>query len=95
MYGSHCLKTYSQTQDTIALSSVESELYGILKAATMRVGIKSLLGNLDSFIDSASIRALFGMSGQVCARGGGVRKGSKGPPNRIHVSLSIYMYIFY
>ncbi len=46
MLGSHCLKTYSQTQDTIALSSGESEFYGIVKAAIMGVGIKSLFGVL-------------------------------------------------
>ncbi len=46
MFGSHCLKTYSQRQDTIALSSRESEFYGIAKAATMGVGIKSLFGDL-------------------------------------------------
>ncbi len=46
MFGSHCLKTYSQTQKTIALSSGESEFYGIVKAATTGVGIKSLFGSL-------------------------------------------------
>ncbi len=46
MFGSRCLKTCSQTQDTIALSSRESEFYGILTAATMVVGIKSLFGDL-------------------------------------------------
>ncbi len=45
-FGSHCLKTYSQTQDTIALSSGESEFYGIVKAATMGLGMKSLFGDL-------------------------------------------------
>ncbi len=35
VFGSHCLKTYSQTQDTKTLSSGESEFYGIVKAATM------------------------------------------------------------
>ena len=35
MLGGHCVKTYSQTQETIALSSGESEFYGIVKAATM------------------------------------------------------------
>jgi hypothetical protein len=51
MLGSQCLKTYSQTQDTIPLSSGESEFYGIVKAATMGVGIKSLFGDLGSQIE--------------------------------------------
>ena len=46
MFGSHCLKTYSQTQETIALSSGESEFYGIVKAATMGIGIKSMFKDL-------------------------------------------------
>ncbi len=33
-------------QDTIELSSGESEFYGIVKAATMGVGIKSFFGDL-------------------------------------------------
>ncbi len=35
MFGSHCLKTHIQMQEIIALSSGESEFYGIVKAATM------------------------------------------------------------
>jgi hypothetical protein len=46
MFGSHCVKTYSQTQDTIALSSGESEFYGIVKAAMMGLGMKGLLEDL-------------------------------------------------
>ena len=42
MFGSHCLKTYSHTQETVALSSGESEFYGIVKAATMGLGMKRL-----------------------------------------------------
>ena len=46
MFGSHCIKTYSQTQETIALSSGESEFYGIVKAAAMGLGMKGLMENL-------------------------------------------------
>ncbi len=56
MFGSHCFKTHSQsqatvpnqsqTQDTLQASSGESEFYGIVKAATMGVGIESLFGDL-------------------------------------------------
>ncbi len=45
MFGSHCLKTYGQTKDTVALSSGESEFYGIAKAATMGVGIATWFGD--------------------------------------------------
>ena len=45
MFGNHCIKTYSQTQETIALSSGESEFYGIVKAAAMGLGMKGLMGD--------------------------------------------------
>jgi hypothetical protein len=46
MLGEHCLKTYSQTQETIALSSGESEFYGIVKAASVGLGMRGLLKDL-------------------------------------------------
>ncbi len=46
MFDSRCLKTYSQPQETIALSSGEFEFYGILMAATMGVCVKSISGDL-------------------------------------------------
>jgi hypothetical protein len=46
MFGSHCIKMHSQTQETIALSSGESELYGIVKAAAMGLGVKGLMEDL-------------------------------------------------
>ena len=46
MFGKHCTKTYSQTQETVALSSGESEFYGIVKAATMGLGMKGLMEDL-------------------------------------------------
>jgi hypothetical protein len=46
MFGAHCIKTYSQTQETIALSSGESEFYGIVKAAAMGLGMKGLMADL-------------------------------------------------
>ncbi len=35
MFGSHCVKTCSQTQEIVAWSSGEPEFYGIVEAATM------------------------------------------------------------
>ncbi len=46
MHGGHCVKTYSQRQETIALSSGELEFYRIAKAAMMGLGTNGLLGNL-------------------------------------------------
>ncbi len=45
MLGGHCVDTYSQTQETIVLSSEESEFYGIAQVATMGLGIEGLLGD--------------------------------------------------
>ncbi len=69
MVGSRCLKTYSQTQDTPALSSGESEFYGVVRAATMGVGIKSLFGDLGLEMeaqvntDSSGARSISSRSG--------------------------------
>ena len=46
MFGKHCVKTHSHTQDAIALSSGESEFYGIVKAATQGLGAKGLFEDL-------------------------------------------------
>ncbi len=46
MFGKQCIKTHSQTQETIALSIGESEFYGIAKAAAMGLGTKGLMEDL-------------------------------------------------
>ncbi len=46
MFGKHCIKTFTQTQETVALSSGESEFYGIVKVATMGLGMKGLMADL-------------------------------------------------
>ena len=43
IFGNHCIKTYSQTQETIALSPGESDFYGIAKAAAMGLGMKGMM----------------------------------------------------
>ncbi len=40
MFGNHFIKMHSLTQETVPLSSGESELYGIVKVATMKVSWK-------------------------------------------------------
>ena len=37
MIGDHCIKTWSNTQDTIALSSGEAEYYRIVRGAAEKV----------------------------------------------------------
>ncbi len=46
MFGNHSTKSYSQIQETIALSSGESEFYWIVKAAAMGLGIRGLMEDL-------------------------------------------------
>ena len=47
MHGTHCIKTWSSTQGIIALSSAEAEYYGIVKAASQGIGLKSLCSDFD------------------------------------------------
>ncbi len=46
MFRIHCVKTYSQTQETVALMSWNTEFQSIVKAAAMGFGIKGLLKDL-------------------------------------------------
>ena len=39
MMGSHCLKTWAKTQATVAKSSAESELYGVIRGSTEGLGL--------------------------------------------------------
>ena len=44
--GSHLIKSYSQTQTTVWISSAEAELGGIVKAAAQGMGIQSMAKDL-------------------------------------------------
>ena len=46
MLGSHLFKTWSTTQNTIALSLGEAEYYGIVKGASVMLGMISPAGDL-------------------------------------------------
>ena len=46
MLGRHHVKGWSLTQGVIALSSGESEFYGIVKGSSVGLGIQSILGDL-------------------------------------------------
>ena len=41
MIGSHCIKSWSLTQSTIAMSSGEAEYYAVVKAASVLLGVNS------------------------------------------------------
>ena len=43
MWGSHLIKSWSSTQSVIALSSGEAEYYGIVKGASVGLGLQSVL----------------------------------------------------
>ncbi len=79
MFGKQCIKTYSQTQETVALSSGESEFYGIAMAATMGLGMKGVTADLGLEVkvqvikDSRAAKSIAKRSGESEAhRGAGV-----------------------
>ena len=47
MWGSHLIKSWSTTQSVIALSSGEAEYYGMVKGASVGLGLQSVLGDFD------------------------------------------------
>ena len=69
MWGSHFIKALSKGQSVITLSSVEAELYGIIKAASEGLGLMSVLedsgvhisGQL--FTDASAALGVLGISG--------------------------------
>ncbi len=46
IFGSHCLKTCSNTQDVIVSPSGESEFHGILKTGSLGLGVAGLMKEL-------------------------------------------------
>ena len=53
MFGGHCLKTWSSTQDVVALSSGEAEYYALVKAVSQGIGMKNLLQDLGVDVEIA------------------------------------------
>jgi hypothetical protein len=51
MFGGHCLKTWSSTQEVISLSSGEAEYYALVKAVSQGIGIRNLLQDLGIVVD--------------------------------------------
>ena len=46
LIGNNCLKNWSSTQANIALSSAEAEYYGIVKAASIGLGLRSMFADM-------------------------------------------------
>ena len=46
MIGRHLIKTWSSTQQSISLSSGEAEYYGMVKGASVALGVRSMLADL-------------------------------------------------
>ena len=55
--GKHLLKSWSSTQDTLALSSGETEYCGVTKTSGVGLGYQALLADLGVELPSASGRA--------------------------------------
>lgn len=51
MKGSHCIRTGSSTQDTVALSSREAEYYGLVKTSRGVIGTKRLFEDMGVMSD--------------------------------------------
>ena len=46
MHGCHCIKTWSATQQVIALSSGEAEYYGMVKGAANAMGVSGMFQDM-------------------------------------------------
>ena len=47
MWGTHIIKSWSSTQSVIALSSGEAEYYGMVKGASVGLGMQSVLRDFE------------------------------------------------
>ena len=46
MHGNHVIKSWSNNQSVIALSSGEAEYYGLVKAASVSNGVKTIMKDM-------------------------------------------------
>ena len=51
LLGTHCIRTASKTQSIVSLSSPESEYYGVVKAASITMGIRTILKDMGIQVD--------------------------------------------
>ena len=69
MLGSHMVKSWSSTQGNVSLSSGEAEYYGMVKAASVGLGIQALLRDLghdlkvEIFTDATAAKGIAGRRG--------------------------------
>ena len=69
LLGSHLLKSWSSTQQTVALSSGEAEYYGVVKGASIGLGMSAMLKDVGATAalrvrtDSAAAQGIGGRQG--------------------------------
>jgi hypothetical protein len=69
LHGSHCVKTGSSTQTTIAMSSGEAELYAVVRGASEGLGLQALADDLGVvrsvrvWTDSAAAKGMVSRTG--------------------------------
>ena len=51
MLGGHLIKHWSVTQATVALSSAEAELYGVVRAMAQALGLRSIAKDLGETLE--------------------------------------------
>ena len=74
MYGQHCIKTWSSTQAIISMSSGEAEYYGIVKGASVGLGLRSMLADINTNVDIEVFTDATAAKGVASRRGlGGTR----------------------
>ena len=74
MLGQHCIKTWSSTQAIISLSSGEAEYYGVVKGASVGLGLKAIIADMSNTIDIEVLTDATAARGVASRRGlGGTR----------------------
>ena len=74
MLGQHCTKTWSSTQTIIATSSGEAEYYGVVKGASIGLGLKAILADMGVSIDIEVLTDALAAKGVATRKGlGGTR----------------------
>ena len=69
MFGSHLIRGYAKTQQTLALSSAEAELYACVRASSEALGIRSLVEDfgfqlsIHVFADASAALGIVGRRG--------------------------------
>ena len=69
MIGGCAVKSWSSTQSLIALSSGEAEYYGVVKASSVGLGIKSMMADLGFRMDLAILTDASAAKGIASRRG--------------------------